>query len=85
VGLSGANATTIIVRWFAGHACKHHNKWYTQQPKLLLDFYVMVLFTNLAADSIFDNLGKVTVTLQQATKGLEAKQRYSSTHSRPQR
>ena len=32
-------ATSVNVGWFAGRAWKYDSKWYTELPKLLLNFY----------------------------------------------
>jgi len=32
-------ATTIILVWFADRTWKNNNKWFTQPPKLLGNFY----------------------------------------------
>jgi hypothetical protein len=44
-------ATVIIVGWFAGRACKNYNKFHTQLPKLLCNFYSIIVYiiTNVAA------------------------------------
>jgi len=46
-------ATPDIVAWFVGRTWKNDNKWYTELPKLLLNFYSLYTqFTNVVAGRI---------------------------------
>jgi hypothetical protein len=76
-----AKCHTPIVGWFAGHTWENNNKWYTELPKLLFNFYsIYTVYTYGLSDRGLETHGLTPCRLKKRNYLLIQTPRFPNEH-----